>query len=506
MATTQDPKPGGTDFWATLGVWQEDDEATGAPKDEPTPGAPGGQSDSVGPANPATSANPAEFAGRADPAEPTEPAKAAEPAAPAKAAGPAKAAEAAEAADESAAGSPGRRTKAATTEAPSSGRQAPSPKKPATGRRPRPAKNALARDKPIVGKESGASKRTPGSSGKTAPAQEGGSPDQHAEWAALFSGWSATPSSGIEGMSQPPALPAPIEAESDVPAPTPELESPKELEALEALEVLKASDASDESAEPAPPPLDPAWRSAERLATEIQSQLSELWFELLVWYAGGDRTTAYKIYHVLGGQHLLGELWMDKRISEVHIRGTRVTVCSSEGIYEAPGFPSLAAAAKAVQTVTNAKSRWGAVVTYVGESVVLSRTRQEGPGADALLASGLITEERLSEVRQALERMQAVTISGPAARIVMRAFASLIPAGSRVFEGPLAVLPARCVAAGSPLDADYVIGVRPGTVAEEMAAAGHVGAIIANPETRFRAAVHLVVSGPSAAPKSIAAH
>jgi hypothetical protein len=451
MATTEGPASG-ADFWVTLGVGEEDDEASGVPQDGPTPEAP------------VVAANLAELGVSRPPLQHAE---------------------------------------SATAIVPAPGTQSASAQKPASGKRINlPPKKASAHRTVVSGSGSGTSLGTPTSFGQLAPAQDSGPkdlPDPQAEWAAMFSGWKADSPNGTEGMSQAPALAAPAdEAEGDLAAEADEAAS--EPERREAGKALNAS------VEPGPPSPDPGWHSAERLASEIRSRLSELWFELLVSYAGGDRSTAYKIYHVLGGQHLLGELWMDKRISEVHIRGTRVTVCGADGMYDVPGFPSLATAARAVETVTNARDKWGAVVTYAGESVVLSRSRQEGPGVEALLASGVVTEQQLSGVRQALQRMQAVTIAGPAARVVMRAFASLIPSGSRVFEGPFAVLPAGCMAATSPLDADYVIGVRPGATAEDMAAAGQVGALIANPETRFRAAVQLVVSGPSAAPEKIAAH
>jgi hypothetical protein len=100
----------------------------------------------------------------------------------------------------------------------------------------------------------------------------------------------------------------------------------------------------------------------------------------------------------------------------------------------------------------------------------------------------------------ALQHMRAVIVTGPAARIVVRALASLVPAGSRVFLGSYATLPAGCVTAATPMEADYVVGVRPGVLAEEMAAEGQVGGLIANPETRIRVALRFAVSGRSAAP------
>ncbi|MFD0540682.1 hypothetical protein ACFQY7_49665 [Actinomadura luteofluorescens] len=53
------------------------------------------------------------------------------------------------------------------------------------------------------------------------------------------------------------------------------------------------------------------------------------------------------------------------------------------------------------------------------------------------------------------------------------------------------------------MEADYVLGVRPGAVAEEMAGAGQVGALIANPETQLAAALRFAVTGPSAAPERL---
>ncbi|MBO2455989.1 hypothetical protein [Actinomadura violacea] len=254
------------------------------------------------------------------------------------------------------------------------------------------------------------------------------------------------------------------------------------------------------------PPPDPAWVAAERIAASAEARLSETWLEVLMRHTDGDRVLAGRVYQVLRGQHLLGELWLDKRINEVHVRGTRVTVCAADGVYEVPGFPSRASARKAVAAIEGAQAELGAIVTQVGDSYVVSRPYDTGPGAESLLASGVVTQELLDRVRDALQRLQAVTVTGPAARIVVRAFASLVPSGSRVFVGPFMVLPSGCIAAKGPLDADYVTGVRPGSVAEDMAAAGQVGALIANPETQFPAAVRLVVTGRSLAPEKVALH
>ncbi|MWA07261.1 hypothetical protein F8568_044420 [Actinomadura sp. LD22] len=220
-----------------------------------------------------------------------------------------------------------------------------------------------------------------------------------------------------------------------------------------------------------------------------------MWLDVLVRETGGDELTARRVHHVLYGQHLIGELWQDKTIVEVHIRGTRVLVVDNRGIREVSGFPTAAVAARAIEAVEAAKERMRAMVTRIGDSVVVSRIDTKPLPLSDLITSGALTEDLASQVGSALEHMDAVTVIGPAARVVIRAFASLIPPESRVFEGSYGILPDGCVAAASPLDADYVIGVRPGVPAEPMAAAGQVGALIANPETDFRAAVRLVVSG-----------
>jgi hypothetical protein len=249
----------------------------------------------------------------------------------------------------------------------------------------------------------------------------------------------------------------------------------------------------------APAALGPEWEKAERLADELRPRTAELWLEVLTRFADGDAALAHRVYHVLSGTHLLGELWTDQSISEVHVHGTRVTVCGGTGVREVPGFPSEQTARRAIEAVKAARREMHATVTEVGDSVVVSRTSGAGSTVAALIASGVVTEEQVAGVREALESMQAVIVTGPAAWIIVRAFAPLVPPGSRVFQGPHAVLPPGCLAATDPLDADYVIGVRLGAVAEGMAAAGQVGALMANPETQFTAKVRLVVSGRSSA-------
>ncbi|TDD85618.1 hypothetical protein E1293_10960 [Actinomadura darangshiensis] len=243
---------------------------------------------------------------------------------------------------------------------------------------------------------------------------------------------------------------------------------------------------------------DPSWDNAARIAESIGPRLGRMWLDLLIGEADGDQTLGRRIYHVLDGTHLIGELWQDKDIAEVHIRGTGVIVCGRRGIREVLGFPGGTVARRAIEAVEAAADRMAAIVTRVGDSVVVSRRDDPGPTAIDLFTSGILTEAQLSHIENALTHMEAVSVRGPAARVVVRALASLIPKGSRVFEGPLGVLPAGCVTAASPLDADFVIGVRPGAPVEQMAAAGQVGALIANPETEFSAAVRLVVSGGSA--------
>ncbi|MGW2315172.1 hypothetical protein ACWCOU_44740, partial [Actinomadura luteofluorescens] len=252
-----------------------------------------------------------------------------------------------------------------------------------------------------------------------------------------------------------------------------------------------------------PPAADPAWATAERIATTLRPRVAELWLEVLTRHTGGDPAMASRVYHVLNGTHLLGELMRDETIDEVHVHGTQVTVCGARGIRQIPGFPNLAASRRAVKTITASREKRGLVVSKVNDSVVISRREGVVPKTNALVASGVVSGDQLARIRQALQQMQAVTVTGPAARIVLRALASLIPEGSRVFLGAYATLPPGCVTAVSPMEADYVLGVRPGAVAEEMAGAGQVGALIANPETQLAAALRFAVTGPSAAPERL---
>lgn len=256
-----------------------------------------------------------------------------------------------------------------------------------------------------------------------------------------------------------------------------------------------------------PPPPDPAWDTAERVADALRSQTDTSWLDALSRFTDGDPALTRRVRDVLNGWHLLGELWRDHRVDEVHVRGTLVTVCGTFGIRQVPGFTNAFTAARAVEafTVEN-RDRHDAEVIQVGDSTILRRRVGSGIHGAMLVASSLVTEEQLIQVQQALENMRAVTVSGPAARILMRAFSSFVPAASRIYEGPYALLPAGCVAATSPLDADYVIGVRPGRTAERMAAMGQVGALIANPETRIRAAVRLIAGGRSSQPDKVTAY
>ncbi|NDU76114.1 hypothetical protein GWI34_26300, partial [Actinomadura sp. DSM 109109] len=252
-----------------------------------------------------------------------------------------------------------------------------------------------------------------------------------------------------------------------------------------------------------PPPADEDWAVAESIATALRPRVAELWQEVLTRHTDGDPAMASRVYHVLNGTHLLGELLRDETIDEVHVHGTQVTVCGPDGIRQIPGFPNLAASRRAVKTIAASREKRGLVVSKVNDSVVISRRNGTVPNTDALVAGGVVAADQLTRIHEALKQMQAVTVTGPAARIVIRALASLIPEGSRVFVGAYAALPAGCVDAVSPMEADYVLGVRPGAVAEEMAGAGQVGALIANPETRFPAALRFAVTGPSAAPERL---
>ncbi|MFD0851797.1 hypothetical protein ACFQ07_06175, partial [Actinomadura adrarensis] len=180
---------------------------------------------------------------------------------------------------------------------------------------------------------------------------------------------------------------------------------------------------------------------AERLADGIRPRTVELWLEVLTRCVNGDAALARRVYHVLGGTHLLGELWMDQSISEVHVRGTRVTVCGRSGVRQVPGFLNERTARRAIEAVKAARGEMQATVTKVGDSVVVSRTSETGTTAASLMTSGVVTEEQVAAVREALESVHAVIVTGPAAWIIVRAFASLVPPGSRVFQGPHAVLP-----------------------------------------------------------------
>lgn len=199
------------------------------------------------------------------------------------------------------------------------------------------------------------------------------------------------------------------------------------------------------------------------------------------------------------------ELWRDDRVNEVHIRGTQVTVSGTLGVYSMPEFSSLGAARQAVEAIIATQAETGARIVRIGNSIVVTRRERLTPDTASLVAAGVLSEEQVSQVSKALQDMQAVTLTGPAAPVLMRSLASLVPAASRVFEGPYAVLPAGCVTVASPLDADYVIGVRPGALVEKMAAAGQIGALIANPETQFTAAAQFLVPGRSTAPGKVRA-
>ena len=250
---------------------------------------------------------------------------------------------------------------------------------------------------------------------------------------------------------------------------------------------------------------DQDWITAEQIANSLRPRLPQIWLEVLTRHTNGDAAMASKVYNVLNGSHLLGELMRDEKVDEVHVHGTQVTVCGPDGIRQIPGFPTVAAARRAIKVVAASREKTGIVVSKVNDYVMISRRNGVGPTADGLIAGGVVTEEQANQIREALVQMRSVTVTGPAARIVVRALASLIPKGSRVFLGAYATLPAGCVTAASPMEADYVLGVRPGAVAEQMAAAGQVGALIANPETPFEAALQFTITGPSAAPDKLVA-
>ncbi|QKG23341.1 hypothetical protein [Actinomadura verrucosospora] len=371
----------------------------------------------------------------------------------------------------------------------------------------------------------GGKRRNGAKQARTPPAPQAGTASgAPADWASLFSDGLRAPEGGTSPSqpSRPAETPLPQRAVEPQKA-EPQKAEPEDVTPEPTVPESATAPATNEPATDAQAPEtpgarasngqgnsgpgpDPAWVAAERIAATIEARLRETWLEVLMRHTDGDRVLAGRVYQVLHGRHLLGELWLDKRINEVHVRGTRVTVCAADGVYEVPGFPSRASARKAVAAIESTQAELGAIVTQVGDSYVLNRPYDTGPGAESLLSSGVVTQELLERVREALQRLEAVTVTGPAARTVVRAFASLIPSGSRVFVGPFTVLPDGCIAAKGPLDADYVTGVRPGPVAEDMAAAGQVGALIANPETQFPAAVRLVVTGRSLAPEKVSLH
>ncbi|MEV4008817.1 hypothetical protein AB0K37_42185, partial [Actinomadura sp. NPDC049753] len=298
--------------------------------------------------------------------------------------------------------------------------------------------------------------------------------------------------------AQAPQTPQTPEAAQSAPAPQEPAQTPQTPQTQQ-----PPQEPAEGTNPPPPPAADPAWTTAERIATSLRPRVAELWLEVLTRHTGGDPAMASRVYHVLNGTHLLGELMRDETIDEVHVHGTQVTVCGARGIHQIPGFPSLAASRRAVKTITASREKRGLVVSKVNDSVVISRRNGVVPKTNALVASGVVSGDQLARIRQALQQMQTVTVTGPAARIVIRALASLIPEGSRVFLGAYATLPAGCVTAVSPMEADYVLGVRPGAVAEEMAGAGQVGGLIANPETQLPAALRYAVTGPSAAPERL---
>ncbi|WP_395105148.1 hypothetical protein [Actinomadura sp. SCN-SB] len=286
-----------------------------------------------------------------------------------------------------------------------------------------------------------------------------------------------------------------------------------------------ANDASSEPASvrpaqwPAPPTAAsaPSWEAAERLCDSLRGHFTArpadvvdgperaAGLKALAGPAQGDGGLAAKVHDLLNGWHLLGELWRDPDVEEIHIRGTEVMVCTSSGVREVPGFPATDAARRAVEAVIVSSDDAGAVLTESGGSIIVSRRNLGPTDAAALVAAGVVTRQQISEVERTLRDLNAVTLEGPAARVVLRAFASLIPPGSRIFLGPFGLLPRGCVAAVSPLCADYVVGVRVGGEAEEMAAAGQLGALIANPRSPFTTGVRYAVSGRFAAPGKVTA-
>ncbi|URM99044.1 hypothetical protein LUW76_34560 [Actinomadura madurae] len=295
----------------------------------------------------------------------------------------------------------------------------------------------------------------------------------------------------------PNRLQTPIE----VPIQAPRRPATDESDIASKSNIASKSDIAPESA--VPPSTEPGWLTADRIARSLHPRIHEIWTDVLTRYTDGDEAMARRVYDVLSGFHLLGELWRNTDIDELHIHGTDVTVCGRDGMRPVPGFPDLATAQRAVEAFKGARAYMGAVVSHVGTAVIVSRDRGAGPDASWLLASGIVTDDQLSQVKLAMRHLRAVTVTGPAARIVVRALASLIPAGSRIYLGSYATLPRGCVTAATPLEADFVVGVRPGQVAEEMADEGQVAALIANPERPIRAALRLAVSGPSAAPDKV---
>ncbi|URN09597.1 hypothetical protein LUW74_43785 [Actinomadura madurae] len=260
-----------------------------------------------------------------------------------------------------------------------------------------------------------------------------------------------------------------------------------------------------------PPDPDTGWREAEEIAAALRGagdpampSVPRL-RETLLRCADGNETLADMIRDVLTGWHLLGPLWRDDRVTEIHVRGVRVTALGIGGVHELADFPDPGSARAAVETVTRAAADVGAVVTAVGGFTVVRRRDGAHPDAGSLVAEGVMEAELLSRVADAIERMRAVTVTGPAAPRITLTLASLIPAGSRVFQGPFGRLPAGCVAVAGPLEADYVTGTRPGEPAEGMAAGGQIGAVIANPETDIPAQVRLAVTGRTAAPTRVTA-
>lgn len=349
------------------------------------------------------------------------------------------------------------------------------------------------------------------------PTTDGGRPPaEQADWASMFSD-TEVPVEPSPARSAEPAPPEPPSPASERPAPA---KPPQPKEPESAADKLVHSD-KRRTAKPAarPPAAVPAadrtWINAERLARSLRSRIvvnptdvtgsasRTIWLEPLTRLAQGDRVLAARAYDVLSGWHLLGELWRDERVDEIHVRGTQVTVCGALTIRQVPGFLTLARARRALELIAEAQDDAGAVVTHIGGSVVVSRRHRTVPDTSALVNTGVITKQQVSTVGQALDRLRPVTVTGPAAPVIMRALSSLVPAGSRIFEGAFAVVPAGCVVTTSPLDADYVIGVRPSAEAEEMAAAGQLGALLANPRTQLPEALRLHVSGRSAAPGKV---